>query len=123
MWIFLTALGLCGLIHHLARGFATTCGVQLKNRFLLKLARAILPLSFVAFIHWRLNLLSLTIACAAVYLLYHLTAFLANRVASGRVNPENMPGRLGFLKASRIAAQPPCPSSGFPGRSFAPSAA
>lgn len=118
MWIFLTALALCGLIHHLARCFADMCGVQLKNRFLLKLARSILPLSFVAFIHWRLNLLSLTIACAVVYLLYHLIAFLANRVASGRVNPENMPGRLGFFKGIAYRGAAAVPIIGVPRPQF-----
>ena len=118
MWIFLTALGLCGLIHHLVRCFAEMGGVRLKNRFLLKLARSILPLAFLAFIHYRLNLPSLTIACAVVYLLYHLTAFLANRVASGRVNPENMPGRLGILKGIAYRGAAAVPLIGVPRPQF-----
>ena len=98
-WIFIISLAMLGLIHHLIRCVADLTGFQIRNRWLLQISRLVLPLIFVGYIHWRLEFGSLTIASAGVWFLYRLITFLVARVADGRINPENMPGRLGFLKA------------------------
>ena len=97
-WIFLIGLALWGLVHHLVLCTAALRDFQIENRWILQIARLILPLVFVAFIHWRLELLSVTIATCAIYLLYRIIGFLANRVARGRIDPEHIPGRLGSVK-------------------------
>ena len=98
-WVFIISVAMLALIHHLIRCAADLTGFELKNRWLIQLSRLLLPILFIAYIHWRLELVSLTIASTALWLLYRLVTFLVARVADGRIDPENMPGRLGFLKA------------------------
>ncbi len=118
IWIFVTGLALWGLIHHLALCAADLSNLKIKNRWVLQIARLILPLAYVAYIHWRLELLSLTIAAIAVYVLYRLIGFLAHRVAEGRVDPEHIPGRLGFLKGIFYRGAAAVPVIGVPRPQF-----
>jgi ABC-type multidrug transport system ATPase subunit len=117
-WIFLTGLALWGLVHHLVLCAATLRDFQIENRWISQIARLILPLVFVAFIHWRLELISLTIATSTIYLLYRIIGFLANRVGQGRVDPEHIPGKLGPVKGIVYRGAAAVPLIGVPRPQF-----
>ncbi len=117
-WIFLAGLAIWGLIHHLVLCAAALRDFQIENRWISQIARLILPLVFIAFIHWRLELISLTIATSAIYLLYRIIGFLANRVAKGRVDPEHIPGKLGPVKGIVYRGAAAIPLIGVPRPQF-----
>ena len=117
-WVFIVALAMAALIHHLVKCAGDLTGFAIKNRWLRLFARPFLPILFVGYVHWRLELLSLTIACTAIWVIYRLITLLVGRVEAGRVDPENMPGRFGFLKAMFYRGASAVPVIGVPRPQF-----
>ncbi|MDP6040613.1 MAG: efflux RND transporter permease subunit, partial [Candidatus Latescibacteria bacterium] len=117
-WIYLLSFASWALIHHLIHSIAALLGWQVRNRWVKRVLGLILPLAFVGYTHWRLEMLSLTIASGAIWLLYRTICFLANRVANGRINPENVPGKLGFVKGFVYRGAAAVPIIGVPRPQF-----
>ena len=97
IWIYLHGLALASMIAHVGR-----CVGDLKERqFPAPIARigalllkAVLPLTFVGYVHLRLNLLSVTLATFGLWVVYRLVRWLADRVRSGEIDPDALSGRL-----------------------------
>ncbi len=102
-WITIHSLITWGMLAHMGRCGALLWPLKARLpgwiRFTGRLfLRNLLPVLFLGYIHWRLRLPSVTVASAAVWLAVRLARLLAGRVRDGRVDVENIVGRLGFLK-------------------------
>ena len=51
-------------------------------------------MTFVSYVHWRLNLLSVTLATFGLWAAYRLVRRLTGRVRSGEINPDELSGRF-----------------------------
>ncbi len=101
IWIYLHGVALAFMLAHVGQCFGalwrgqTSAPVTRIGDFLRKV---VLPLGFLAYVHWRLNLLSVTIASFGLWVVYRLARRLANRVRTGKVNPDEMSGRVGWAR-------------------------
>ena len=90
IWIYLHGLALVFMLGHVGR-----CIGDLWREHLLPaverigdiLYRVALPVGFVAYVHFRLNLLSVTIATLGLWAAYRLVRWLSGRVGAGVVTP------------------------------------
>ncbi|MBT7420504.1 MAG: ATP-binding cassette domain-containing protein [Gemmatimonadetes bacterium] len=110
LWIYLLSLASWGLGVHLLRQLALlgaqagagSSGAAPPSMWLAQSLRALahwaVPLLFVAYVHHRLALPSLTLASAAVWLAYRGARWLADRVRRGQVDIEGMVGRMMWLR-------------------------
>ena len=103
LWLYLLSLLTWGLLGHLGRcaGLLWSGMDRIPPRIqmpLRVLGRYALPLAFVGYVHVRLHLLSVTIGSGVVWMTFRLTCFLAGRVRNGRVDLEEVVGRLAWLR-------------------------
>jgi len=91
-WAYLRHLGSC--VIGLAVGRPETA-MRLE-----RLWRLLLPVGFVLTVHLRVRTLSVTIASAVLLLVITGVRKLADRVRDGRVDPEEIKGRLRWVKKS-----------------------
>lgn len=99
VWVYSVSLMTWGLVLRLANDFQLMLGWQVTYRWFRQLGRLTLPIIFVVYIHFRLQLVSVTIASVAFYLLVKLIQYLVNRVRVGKVDVENFEGRLSGVKS------------------------
>ena len=136
LWVYLLSLATWGLVAHLLQclsllGRPEACGEDslgprrqsdLRSRLLPWLAtflrRFALPATFVAYVQWRLQLPSVTVASAAVWLAFVAARALAGRVRDGRVDVSGMAGRLVWLRRRVYAGAAALPVIGVPRRPF-----
>jgi multidrug efflux pump subunit AcrB/ABC-type multidrug transport system ATPase subunit len=89
-WAYLRHLGSCvtGLV----------CGLPSVAARVERVWRLILPVGFFSAIHFRVQTLSVTIASVVLFLILTFARKLADRVRDGRVEPEQITGKIGWLK-------------------------
>ncbi len=90
LWIYVLSLASWGLLAHLLRQLALLAGAHPLATSGRLLARWVMPLLFVGYVHHRLALASLTVASAAVWLGFQGARWLADRVRRGAVDIESM---------------------------------
>jgi len=108
LWLFAVSLATWGLLVNLARSVALLVWTTPPAAFRVLLRYGSLAL-FLYYIQQRLEVVSVTIAVAALFFLVRWIRWLARRVESGRVDVEEMSGRLAWLRGPlyRIAAKIP----------------
>ncbi|MDA0747723.1 MAG: efflux RND transporter permease subunit, partial [bacterium] len=97
VWMYLHGLVTAFFLIHLGRCLASLWSWKIppQARFLGKM---VLPALFLAYLHVRLNLLSITMATGAAWMCYRLIRYLAERIETGRVKPEDMEGRTAWVR-------------------------
>ena len=93
---------------HLLREIAQLCAGNISQS-LRRLARWVVPLVFIIYVHRSLALSSLTLASLLVWLVYRVARVLADQVRRGAIDPEALSGRLVWLRRQvygRAAALP-----------------
>jgi len=103
LWLYLLSLSSWAMLAHLGRcaGLLWPGMDSIPSRIqtpLRVLSRHALPLAFVGYVHFRLHLLSVTIGSGAVWVAFRMVCFLAGRVRDGRVDLEEIAGRLAWLR-------------------------
>ena len=97
IWIYLHALALAFMVTHVGRCLGDLRQWHLPApyaRVVRLLHRAVLPLAFIAYVHWRLDLLSVTLATFGLWAGYRTARWLADRVRTGEIDPDALPGRF-----------------------------
>lgn len=89
-WAYLRHLGSC--VIGLASGTPSTAA-RIERVW-----RLVLPIGFFATVHFRVQTLSVTIASVVLFGLLVLSRKLADRVRTGIVDPEEISGKLRFVK-------------------------
>jgi multidrug efflux pump subunit AcrB/ABC-type multidrug transport system ATPase subunit len=100
-WLYLLSLLTLSLLGHLQRCAIYLWRATLPGRigdWARTLGRYLMPLLFLGYIHWRLDLLSVTVASAAVWLAQRTARGLINRMRRGRIDPQALSGRLAWLR-------------------------
>ena len=80
--------------------------------------RVVLPVAFIATVHFCVDTLSVTIASAVLIVLIVVLRRLANRVRDGRVDPETFRGKIAFLKRGVYKAATSVPLIGVSQKPF-----
>jgi ABC-type multidrug transport system ATPase subunit len=94
IWLYLLGLMSWALLSSLISDLLLLWGVQVAGIWVRRMGGYILPLMFLAYIHLRLHLLSVTLASLCIYFLVNLVKILVARLATGRVDLEHLSGRL-----------------------------
>ena len=108
LWLFVLSVATWALLVHLAHAAALLLWSEPPAAFKF-IARYGFLFLFLAYIDRRLDVTSVTIAVAVVFVVVRSIRWLARRVESGRVDVEEMTGRLRWLRRPvyRIAAAVP----------------
>jgi multidrug efflux pump subunit AcrB/ABC-type multidrug transport system ATPase subunit len=115
LWVYLLSLATWGLVAHLLRQVALLGAREgWSGKAAQLLAQWAVPLFFVAYVHRRLALPSLTIASLAVWLGYQGARALANRVRRGQIDPGMLKGRLAWLRRRVYGGAASLPLIGVP---------
>jgi len=77
------------------------------------------PVLFAAYIHLRLELVSVTLATGGLWIIYRAVRVLADRIRTGRVDTERMSGRWVWFRRSAYRAAAAVPVLGVPRPEFA----
>jgi len=108
LWLFLLAVATWRLTGHLAGCAALLWRGQrapdaAPPARVLTVRRVVLGAAFLAYVHLRLKLLSVSVAAAAVWLAGVGLQVLVARVRSGKVQPQAIAGRLAWLRRGLYA--------------------
>jgi len=108
LWIFVISMLTWGLLAHLVRAVGQLIWSPPPRAFQLVVRYGSLAL-FLYYIQRRLEAPSLTYACLAIFALTRIIRWLARRVEAGKVDIEDMTGRMRWLRRPiyRVAAKTP----------------
>jgi ABC-type multidrug transport system ATPase subunit len=108
LWLFVISVLTWGLLVHLVHALGQLIWSTPPRAFRLVVRYGSLAL-FLFYIQRRLEAPSLTYTCLAIFLLARAVRWLARRVEAGRVDIEDMTGRVRWLRRPiyRIAAKTP----------------
>ncbi|MBE83482.1 MAG: hypothetical protein CME21_13050 [Gemmatimonadetes bacterium] len=99
LWLFLLMALTWAYLRHLGMCLLSLCVHTRPNSDRIeRMWRWILPLAFFLAVHFRIQTLSVTIASVVLFLAIILTFILADRVRDGRIDPERISGRVGWLR-------------------------
>lgn len=121
IWVYLHALSLAFMVAHVGRCFADLRQWHLPAPFapiVRLLDKVVLPLTLIAYVHWRLDLLSVSLATFGLWAAYRLARRLANRVRTGEIDPDALSGRLLRPRRWFYQAASALPLIGVPRREF-----
>lgn len=118
VWIYLLGLITWAIMGKLVSDILLLTRLRITSIWVRRLGIWVLPLAFLAFVHLRLKLLSVTLATLSFYLLINLVKLLVNRVRVGKVDLENLEGRLSGAKGLVYRSAVGVPLLGLPKPEF-----
>jgi len=101
IWIYLHALVMAAMVTHLGHCISSLWTRSLPTwikTFGGAIAPRILPVGFLVYIHLHLALKSVTIASAAIWLVFLLLRYLGKRMKARQMNLDNISGRFAWFR-------------------------